>query len=566
MASKSAILSVRIVSESKDFGKGFKDAESRVGKFEASTKKLGSSMRELEAPAMVTTAAIGAAMLKAGDLAATAEQNVGAVQTVFGDAATSVLKWADDSADAVGMSTSSYNELASSIGGSLRSAVKDQDELASKTNELINASADLSSVFGGTAPEAAAAMGAALRGEFDSLERFGVFLNMAAVEAELARTGQDKLSGAALDAAKKQAIQNLIMEQAAQYQGNFAREADTTAGAQQRAAAAFENAATELGENLLPYLTMAAEILSEFATWISENTQLVMIIAGVIGGFAVAILAVNGAIRAYQTITTIATAAQAAWNMAMSANPIALLVIAIAALVAGIIWAYNNVEWFRNGVDAAFAFIRTVIDNVTAFFTYAWLQATLWVQRKIQAWQIAFQIILQAARQIINNVVEFFRNVWDGAVGHIKGVIESFGRIVDGIFNGIRNVISNVVGFFRRSWDGAVGHVKGILDGLGGAVQNVGRFLGLTGGTTTIEGYVRPAIDVPTDGRPFMMTAAGYSSTAPSWFAGPSTSSPALANINVTINAGVGDPVEIGRQVDRVLTRYRRTVGVTAGV
>lgn len=48
-------------------------------------------------------------------------------------------------------------------------------------------------------------------------------------------------------------------------------------------------------------------------------------------------------------------AAQTILNAVMSMNPIMLVVIAIAALVAALIWAYYNVDWFRQMVDNAWA-------------------------------------------------------------------------------------------------------------------------------------------------------------------------------------------------------------------
>ncbi|OYO16639.1 hypothetical protein CGZ93_17925 [Enemella dayhoffiae] len=55
--------------------------------------------------------------------------------------------------------------------------------------------------------------------------------------------------------------------------------------------------------------------------------------------------------------TRAAAAGQWLLNAAMTANPIGIVVVAIAALVAGIIWAYNNVGWFRDGLNAAWKVI-----------------------------------------------------------------------------------------------------------------------------------------------------------------------------------------------------------------
>ena len=63
------------------------------------------------------------------------------------------------------------------------------------------------------------------------------------------------------------------------------------------------------------------------------------------------------------------TAAQWLLNAAMSANPIALVVIAIAALVAGFIWLWNNVEGFRAFWVAVWGVIQGAAGAVADWFT-----------------------------------------------------------------------------------------------------------------------------------------------------------------------------------------------------
>ncbi|MEW2164428.1 phage tail tape measure protein [Streptomyces sp. NPDC007084] len=68
------------------------------------------------------------------------------------------------------------------------------------------------------------------------------------------------------------------------------------------------------------------------------------------------------------------TAAIAQWllNAAMSAMPIMLVVLAIAALVAGLIWAYNKVGWFRSFVDGAFKGIAAVVGWLVGWVKAHW--------------------------------------------------------------------------------------------------------------------------------------------------------------------------------------------------
>ncbi|MBQ1164048.1 hypothetical protein KBZ21_39270, partial [Streptomyces sp. A73] len=52
-------------------------------------------------------------------------------------------------------------------------------------------------------------------------------------------------------------------------------------------------------------------------------------------------------------VTRLWTIGMALFNAVMSANPITLIVLAIVALVAAVIYAYKRWGWFRNVVQAA---------------------------------------------------------------------------------------------------------------------------------------------------------------------------------------------------------------------
>jgi hypothetical protein len=73
------------------------------------------------------------------------------------------------------------------------------------------------------------------------------------------------------------------------------------------------------------------------------------------------------------TVTTAVTkawaAAQALLNIAMDANPVVLVVAAIAALAAGLVIAYEKSETFRKIVDSLFGVIKTVTGAVWGFVT-----------------------------------------------------------------------------------------------------------------------------------------------------------------------------------------------------
>jgi hypothetical protein len=66
--------------------------------------------------------------------------------------------------------------------------------------------------------------------------------------------------------------------------------------------------------------------------------------------------------------TKLWTIAQWAFNAASDANPFVLLGIAILALIAIVIWAYNKFGWFRTGVQAVWSAVKTGAKAVTDWF------------------------------------------------------------------------------------------------------------------------------------------------------------------------------------------------------
>lgn len=337
MAGKTAILSIRILADGKQAGREFSKTNTQIEKFDAGA-------RAANVGAGILVAGIGLLAVEAGKSASALQQATGAVESVFGAHAAEAKKYAAEAAQNVGLATSEYSQLAAVIGAQLKNMGTPMSGLATQTNDLVALGGDLAATFGGTTADAVAALSSLLRGERDPIERYGVSIKQADVNARLAATGMGDLEGAALRAAETQATLALLTEQTADANGQFAREADTAAGAQQRANAEWENAQAALGEALLPVMAELSGMLSDVAGWVSENVELTTLIVGVIGGFAAGILILNGAIAAYRTIATIATAAQVVWNIAMSANPIGILVTGIGLLIGALVLMITNWE------------------------------------------------------------------------------------------------------------------------------------------------------------------------------------------------------------------------------
>ena len=411
-------------------------------------KKFSSGVGAVLKSALLPALAVGGGLLafgkNIGGLAAEAEQNMGAVGSVFKGAAGQVAAFASDSAKNLGISSSEYNSFASLIGSQFKNAGVPMDQLAGKTNDLVTKGADLASMFGGTTSDAVSALSSALKGEMDPIEAYGISLNDASIKAKMAEMGTAGLTGEAEKAARTQAILALVNQQSADATGNFGREASTAAGAQQIANAQWENARATLGEALLPVMAAMSSAMSGLAGWVKENSGLVIGLGVGVGGLAAAVILANAASSAFAAVSAVVRGAVVAWtgvqwllNAAMSANPIGIVIAVIAGLVAAVVLAYNKVGWFKDGVDNAFRVVSDAAQNMGRFIGDS-----------------------------VGNIIGFFTSLpgkiqgalsgiggWlvDSGRALIQGFIDGIGGMVGAIGNAVSSVLGSVADFFPHS-------------------------------------------------------------------------------------------------------------------
>jgi hypothetical protein len=164
-----------------------------------------------------------------------------------------------------------------------------------------------------------------------------------------------------------------IMEET--FGGASTAAAETAEGRFKRMGVAIGEAQESIGAALIPIIEKLLPYLESASKWISENTDLVVKLGVAFGGIAAAVVITNTAMKAWTVITTAATVAQKAFNLAMSANPIVLATAAIVAIGAAVVLAYKKFEPFRDIVDdigrALKAAFTGVVDAIkTAVSTY----------------------------------------------------------------------------------------------------------------------------------------------------------------------------------------------------
>jgi hypothetical protein len=266
-------------------------------------------------------------------------------------------------------------------------------DLAGFSTDFTKLASDLSSFNNSTPQEAIDALGAALRGESEPLRRFGVLLSADAIAAEAMRMGlvtttvseedlavatakvniafekhnqtlekygegslQAQQSALALSQAESRlnaevegtndkltaqqktlATQSLIMNATKDAQGDFGRTSDGLANSQRILTAQMKDLQANMGKILLPIVESAVSFFRDFTGVLAGNQTVMVVVIGVVAALATAIIAANVAMKIYTATTKAAAAATAFFNFVMSANPIVLVVIAVAAFVAALI-------------------------------------------------------------------------------------------------------------------------------------------------------------------------------------------------------------------------------------
>jgi acid phosphatase family membrane protein YuiD len=178
--------------------------------------------------------------------------------------------------------------------------------------------------------------------------------------------------------------------------------------------------------------------------------------------FAAVILTVITAMKAWAVV-------QGVLNLVMSANPIGLVVIAIAALVGGLIYAYKHSEKFRDILQGAFDGIR----KAAQFFAPLVKAAIDIVIGVFSLWWNYY------AKPILKAFWEALKFAWERA--------QDFGRILASVWNAIKEparaalqyVIDFFLGFIETMIKGAAkafGWVPGLGDKLKAAATEFGKF------------------------------------------------------------------------------------------
>lgn len=249
---------VTLVASTTRFTQGMANASGRLTRFGSVARRIGGVVA---GATMAMLAGFARFSVEAIKDASNLEQSLGGVESVYKEFAGQMVAQSEMAATKVGLSMEQYQRVGVLTGTLLKNAGIPMKELATQTDILVTLAADLAATFGGTVEEAANAMNAALRGEFEPIRRFGIALSQAQIIEKALMMTQKQSATELTKREKLLATQALLLQQGADASGQFARESDTLANRQQVLAAKFENLSANMGEKLLPIAEVLAEAL-----------------------------------------------------------------------------------------------------------------------------------------------------------------------------------------------------------------------------------------------------------------------------------------------------------------
>jgi murein DD-endopeptidase MepM/ murein hydrolase activator NlpD len=253
----------------------------------------------------------------------------------------------------------------------------------------------------------------------------------------------------------------------------------------------FGDVQEEIGSKLLPIGQKLIEWLIKGVTWIQNNADKLKKMAVVVGVATTAFgalyavtrlhtlwLAVQGAggiakyiasTRVVSAVTKTWTAVQWLMNAALTANPIGIVIVAIAALGAGLVIAYKKSETFRNVINNAFSVVK--------------LGALYLARAAVTAFQFMGNMWMTVVHTLLVGAAKAFG--WVPGVGpKLEGAAREFGKFkdranakLDAIRKGItlqikKETADRSMTAFYKKWSGKTLQIKA------NAYADVGNFRG----------------------------------------------------------------------------------------
>ena len=215
---------------------------------------------------------------------------------------------------------------------------------------------------------------------------------------------------------------------------------------------ALEGLAISFGELLMPAIKQIVGWVQKFVDWLnglSEGTKkTVVMIALLAAALGPVLIVIGKVISAVGTIMTVVPkiagvintvkGAFAALNTTMLANPIVLIIAAIAALVAAFIYLWNNCDGFRQFWIDLWENVKqvaiTVWNAIKEFFSQVW-----------EGIKTIFSTVFEVIKTLVTTYFNLYKTIIETVFNVIKTVITTIWEAIKGVFTTVFNVIKTLV-------------------------------------------------------------------------------------------------------------------------
>lgn len=225
---------------------------------------------------------------------------------------------------------------------------------------------------------------------------------------------------------------------------------------------ATNNVSLALSQTFVPVISdvvkQVSEVVTKVAQIVQNSPELQAVIVGVAAGMGILAAALG-----ISSVISVVQKAFALLNTTMLANPIFLVVTALAALAAGFAYAYQHSETFRDIVNQAFEVMKSVVITVvttvrdtvvtvfetiksavsTAVSTTSAVVSNVFNTMKTTISMIV-TAISTAALTAFNTMKTAVTTVWNGIKSSVSTAVNAVRTTVTTVWNGIRSVTSSV--------------------------------------------------------------------------------------------------------------------------
>ncbi|HET6874653.1 MAG TPA: hypothetical protein VFH70_07735 [Acidimicrobiales bacterium] len=227
-----------------------------------------------------------------------------------------------------------------------------------------------------------------------------------------------------------------------------------------------------------------------------------------------------GALKLQKIATVASTVAQRALNLAVSMNPIGLIILAIIALVAIFVIAYKKSDTFRAIVNKVGAAVKTAARWVMAHFIPALKAIISWIGNhvvpviKTLIRYFGPGMLINAIRQVI----AWFKNHLIPAVSSVVSAVRSKVAAINARFGAIVDKVRSVVSGVRDKFGSLIGWIGGLPGRIARITSNM--FHGITDAfrraiNVMVSGWNRIHFSVPSIHIPGLPSIGGFTIGVP---------------------------------------------------